>query len=47
MEGFQVEDLSPSKMVKLHSVLESMGILLVKGNEKWGSLRTKAVIVLL
>lgn len=24
MEGFQVEGLSPSKMVKVHSVLESM-----------------------
>ena len=34
LEGFQVEGLSPSKMVKVHSILESVEIRLIKGSEK-------------
>lgn len=34
LEGFLVEVLSPSKMFKVHSILESMEIRLIKGNEK-------------
>ena len=33
LEGFQVKGLSPSKMVKAHSILESVEIRLIKGSE--------------
>ncbi|KAL6340414.1 hypothetical protein AAG906_006075 [Vitis piasezkii] len=34
LEGFQVEGLSPSQMVKAHSILEFVEIRLIKGSEK-------------
>ena len=43
LEGFQVEGLTPRKMVKVQSVLESLRIRIVKESEKGLAMESRSV----
>ena len=44
LEGFQVEGLTPRKMVKVQSVLESLRIRIVRDNGKGAEVESKSTL---
>ena len=44
MEGFQIEGLTPKKMVKVQLVLESLRIRIVRDNGKGAEVESKSTL---
>ena len=44
LEGFQIEGLTPRKMVKVQSVLESLRIRIVRDNGKGAAIESRSTL---